>query len=563
MATTIEQHYDIFERYGFVKHITEIVSHSFDINLILTLSAKEIVRFINVDHCLIILHNKGEGKTQPQLFGQFCQTYDIDPIREKDIPLHIFQQINQDCDRRFPMVVFNTSSPNNMPEALKAYAQQYNIQSLLSLEILYRGLPYGHIILQQCGYQRNWRNEELDLLENITTQLGVALYQAELYEKEQKAQQELLKKEERYRLVIQGSNDGVWDWDILTDETFWNDRLYQILGLQRDKAPPVTDMFWELCHEADRERVNKALYDHLNGKTRLFHEEFRLRHSSGTYRYCLSKGEAQRDKNGQAIRMAGMMTDISEHKDLETKLADSRNQLEIANSRKDQFLANMSHEFRTPLNAIIGFSEMILSGMANTCEKQARYAENIAISGKHLLNMVNDLLDIARIETGQIHLFPETVPLESIVQEVYEVVKEPAAQKNITIQYEVKRDVRLVYADTARLRQIFYNLISNAIKFNRPGGSIFIRVFKTGDREEIICEVEDTGIGISNENIGKLFSQFYQVDSSYSRTGEGTGLGLTLTKKLVELHGGQIAVQSKAGVGSVFTFTLPNELLLL
>ncbi|MHB8923471.1 MAG: HAMP domain-containing sensor histidine kinase [Thermoleophilia bacterium] len=242
----------------------------------------------------------------------------------------------------------------------------------------------------------------------------------------------------------------------------------------------------------------------------------------------------------------------------ERELKLSNRQLETANRLKSQFLATMSHELRTPLNSIFGFSELLEDetyGDLNT--KQMQYVGNIVISSKHLLQLINDILDLAKVESGTIEIHPEAMPLADAMSIVQSVVEPLASKKDISIDIDLSNRDDTVNADPARFKQILYNLLSNAIKFTPAGGRVSIAARRDGQTMEI--SVSDTGIGISRQDQERIFYEFLQVEGSYARKYEGTGLGLALTKKLVELHGGRIWVESSPGTGSRFTFTIPDE----
>lgn len=231
-------------------------------------------------------------------------------------------------------------------------------------------------------------------------------------------------------------------------------------------------------------------------------------------------------------------------------------ELEKTTQMKASFLANISHELRTPLNAIIGFSELLQGQQVGALTpQQNKYVDHVIHSGHHLLNIVNDLLDLSRIEAGYLDLHIEKIDLPSLMVEVIETVQEAAIAKQIRI-YPTLKPVNL-YTDPQRLKQILLNLLTNAVKFNKQNGSVFIKVYTTADQHHARFEIEDTGIGIPQAEIPNLFKDFYQVDSSLARRQEGTGLGLALTKRLLEALRGSIQIRSEVDVGSVFTFELP------
>ncbi|MEK9148895.1 MAG: ATP-binding protein, partial [Candidatus Desantisbacteria bacterium] len=239
-----------------------------------------------------------------------------------------------------------------------------------------------------------------------------------------------------------------------------------------------------------------------------------------------------------------------------TELASSNKQLQEASQAKSAFLANMSHELRTPLNSIIGFSEVLNEKtFGDLNEKQTKYINNILTSGKHLLTLINDILDLSKVEAGKIELKIEEFSLQEILTECQTLVKTLAAKKNIWLEVKIE-GITTMKADPVRFKQIMYNLLSNAIKFTPEKGRVDIQAKPVDEMVQI--SVQDTGIGINREHYQKVFEEFQQIDSSYSKQYQGTGLGLPLTKRLVELHGGKIWLESEIGKGSIFAFTIPQ-----
>ena len=240
------------------------------------------------------------------------------------------------------------------------------------------------------------------------------------------------------------------------------------------------------------------------------------------------------------------------------EIEEKSRQLEVANRHKSEFLAHMSHELRTPLNAIIGFSEALVERMFGELNaKQDEYLKDIFASGRHLLSLINDILDLSKIEAGKMELELARFDLPAAIENALILVKGRAANHSIALGLEVDHRLREFVADERKLKQVLVNLLSNAVKFTPEGGRVEVRAASANRGVEI--SVSDTGIGIAAEDHELIFEEFRQVGSDYARKREGTGLGLSLTKRLVELHGGRIWVKSEVGKGSTFSFTLPER----
>jgi signal transduction histidine kinase len=238
------------------------------------------------------------------------------------------------------------------------------------------------------------------------------------------------------------------------------------------------------------------------------------------------------------------------------EIQDKSRQLEIASKHKSDFLANMSHELRTPLNAIIGFSEALNERMFGELnEKQAEYIQDIHSSGRHLLALINDILDLSKVEAGRMELDLAEFDIATTLENALTLVKERAQRHGIRLRLEVQPDIGMFVADERKLKQILLNLLSNAVKFTPEGGKITVCADRSGAGLQIA--VSDTGVGIAADDHEAIFEEFRQVGNDYTRKAEGTGLGLALTRRFVELHGGTIRVESSPGAGSTFTFTLP------
>jgi signal transduction histidine kinase len=237
------------------------------------------------------------------------------------------------------------------------------------------------------------------------------------------------------------------------------------------------------------------------------------------------------------------------------EIEEKSRELEIASQHKSEFLANMSHELRTPLNAIIGFSEVLSQRMFGEInDKQAEYLADILESGQHLLSLINDILDLSKIEAGRMELDLSDFDLANAVENTLTLVRERAMRRGIELQLSIDERLGVVRADQRKVKQVLLNLLSNALKFTPEGGRIDVQAAICDGMVEI--SVTDTGVGIALEDQMAVFEEFRQVGAA-SKKVEGTGLGLAISRKFVELHGGRIGVKSQVGIGSTFTFTLP------
>jgi PAS domain S-box-containing protein len=371
---------------------------------------------------------------------------------------------------------------------------------------------------------------------------------------------------------------GSWTWDPKTDDPVWSEEMFHIFGMD-SKLPPANfteaptlyaPKSWELLKNA----VENTL---LSGES--YELDTEVIKKDGTHIWATCRGNAVWDSNGNILGLRGSVQDINDRKITE-KLEAETEILKRADRMKSMFLANMSHELRSPLNSIIGFSEMLKDGLlGDLTERQRKYIGNMYNSGEHLLSLINDILDLSKVESGTMTLDMEPIDISTLLSNGLDMVGEKALKHRITLISDIDKNIGAFLADARKVKQIVYNLLFNAIKFTNDGGKITLiarlkqsndvgnlsgiipgRNFKLPEnefKEFVEISVVDNGIGIPTPALDQLFQPFSQVDSGLSRKFEGTGLGLALVKQMTELHGGTVMVESSPGQGSIFSVWLP------
>ncbi len=364
--------------------------------------------------------------------------------------------------------------------------------------------------------------------------------------------------EERLKLVMEANEDGMWDWDIGRGEVYFSPRWKRMIGFEPPELADAIEVWRELMHPDDRERVEHKINEHFSGRTPDYEVEFRLRRKDGQWQWILSRGKVvERDDDGRPLRMVGTHRDIAEQKRGELELLRAKEAAEAANRAKSDFVANMSHEIRTPMNGIIGMTELVLDTPLDAEQKE--YVRTVKASADALLTIINDILDFSKIEAGRLDIEDIDFPLAATLGETVKSLALRAHQKGLELVYAIAPDVPLVVrGDPGRLGQVLMNLLGNAIKFTRAGEvEVGCKLEAAqGDSLVLRCHVRDTGIGIPPEKHRDIFEAFSQADNSTTRRFGGTGLGLAICSRLVQLMDGRIWVESEAGHGSTFFFTL-------
>jgi PAS domain S-box-containing protein len=385
----------------------------------------------------------------------------------------------------------------------------------------------------------------------------LTLYMSSMWRvlKERRADKALMENKDRLDRILKTSNEGFWfiDNELVTLDV--NSAMCQILARQREDI------------------IGKKIYDFVdNENKKIFQKQLQLREKDmentyeiglsrpdGTNITCLFNATPFNNKVGEKIGSFAMVTDIAERKLMEDELIIAKEDAETANRAKSDFLASMSHELRTPLTAIIGFSQVLeMKHFGKLTEKQSEYVNNIHKSGKHLLSLINDILDLSKVEAGKMELELSEVKVKELLDGSLVMIKEKCHNHNISLDLKVSKEVDdlEITGDERKLKQVMYNLLSNAAKFTPDNGAITVEAEKK--QEGVFISVIDTGTGISMKDQKKIFDEFYQVKGGITDKTPGTGLGLALVKQLVEMHGGRVSLESEGiGKGSRFSFMIP------
>ncbi len=353
------------------------------------------------------------------------------------------------------------------------------------------------------------------------------------------------KAEERLFLVLEGTNDGLWDWDRASGKVYFSPRWKEIIGYAPHELDNDIEQWRSRIHPEDRERVLSVNDTFYESHDTHFAVEYRLRHKDGSYRWIMGRGMCLRDRRGVPYLMAGSHTDITDRKHLEQELVVARDRAVAASDAKSVFLANMSHEIRTPLNGILGLLQLLET--AALTPEQRHEVRMAGSAARRLAELLSDILDLSRIEAGKLGLTPRPFEFEELRAVIESLFGSPAREKGLRFEVSLDSELPLrAVGDDLRLRQIIFNLIGNSLKFTRQG---FVRLEVTAlapcaDGRSVLFCVSDSGPGVSDELLAAIFEPFVQGEATYLRHHQGAGLGLAIVRELVLMMGGSLCMSS-------------------
>ncbi|MGC9503923.1 PAS domain S-box protein [Baaleninema sp.] len=437
------------------------------------------------------------------------------------------------------------------PEELRDFARQMAEKGFWSREIEY----------VTCRGRLFWGNLAATPIEVAGTRFN--LVRVTDISDRKIAEERLRKSEARLLTAQRIAHLGSWEYNLQTHTIRWSEEIFRIFKRDPQQGAPTYDELHRYIHPDDRQHHHALLTRAIAGQSP-FEVEYRFYRETGELGYLCGRGEPMFDASGRFWGFLGTVLDITERKRFEETLKRTNAELARATQLKDEFLANMSHELRTPLNAILGISEGLLEQVYGSLDdREIKAIRTIERSGRHLLELINDILDLSKIEAGHLELHPSPTSLLPLCESSISFVRQMAAKKSIQLHLEVLEESVMLDIDERRMRQVLVNLLSNAVKFTPEGGCVRLTVTRVlrdpteNNKPYLAFAVRDTGIGIAPEDRDRLFEPFVQIDSRLCRHYSGTGLGLSLVKRLTELHGGRVEVESCVGRGSCFTVWIP------
>ncbi|MBE7636646.1 PAS domain-containing protein [Sneathiella sp. P13V-1] len=351
---------------------------------------------------------------------------------------------------------------------------------------------------------------------------------------------------------------GSWSKELSSNKLEWSDEVSRIMGYELGTIPHEYSYYTDRIHPDDIDEMFDIVRSALKEQDG-YQVEYRMVHPDGKVVHVRELGKVVKNSAGEPVALHGTMQDITAEQEVEQELLEAKKKAEEGTKAKSMFLANMSHELRTPLNAIIGFAEVIskeIFGSINN-EKYKEYSENILSSGQHLLSLINDILDYSRLEAGKFELDEVEAEMREILSWTELLLRPRAQEKHIALNVDLDTDL-IFSGDERKIKQVLINLVNNAVKFTPPNGVVDVFV-EDSDFDHVRIVVQDNGYGISDEDLKQIMRPFVRTVNSMTRSIEGTGLGLPLSKSIVELHGGKLEMQSKQGIGTRVDVLMPRR----
>lgn len=488
-------------------------------------------RYLEADRCFISRYDPGSRRLTPPS-KEYRSSDEIDSIlKSREAlwePLGNFahQLCQQDEPINFEQAIDSLSADK------QTAISQIEVKSGIAVSVHHEDQCLAIIFVHQVKSRREWSDFEWDIMEATAKQVAVAIHRADQYQAN-----------ERYRLVLDGADAGYWDFDLRTLKGIINRQFYQLLGYEPGELEPTLNAFRERVHPDERKDFESKL-ESSRKRGKPFSMELRLQHKSGDYRWYLSQGKTLLDEEGEAWRMVGLLTDITERKTLEKALEQSNQDLE-------RFALIASHDLQTPVRKATTFAQQLRTLLsAHLSPESLDLFQRLENSLQSMQALIADLLQLSRISKDR---DTEPVDLSEIVGWVLSDLQEQIRQKHAEIEIG---PLNTVTADRMQMHALLQNLVENALKFQRPDARPWVKISAPCEPGKCRIKVEDNGIGIAPENTDRIFETLERLHGKNNKF-PGTGVGLAICKRIAERHGGHIRVESEPGKGSVFIVELP------
>jgi PAS domain S-box-containing protein len=546
------------EEFESLYDMSKTLSAEYDLNSLLGVIVKGVKVMMNTSTSGMYLYHADSQELE--------LTMDTEPSIQLGIRLQMGEGVaGKVAMTRQPMRIDDYSTW----EGRSAQFDNFPVHAVIEVPMLYAGELIGVLTADETGDSgRKFTDADERLLSLFASQAAGAInsarhrayiirYAEELEQRVAERTAEIETTRQRLDLAAGAAGIGVWEINLKDLKVFWDPRMHDIHGTDPATFDNLLTTWWQMIYSDDIADSQKRFQDALQ-ESGVFSDQHRIIRADGALRHISASGIVLYDEENVPERLIGVNMDVTEQKIAEGTLQRANLEMERAMRTKDEFLANMSHELRTPLNSILGISESLEEQIVgNLNEKQLRYIGIVKESGRHLLELINDILDISKIEAGRMELDLHNVSVEKLCQSSLRMIKELAQKKNLKVAFEVIGPVDVVLGDERRLKQSLVNLLSNAVKFTPADSHIGLEVCGHPEENEVTFTVWDKGVGIAQEDIQYLFKPFVQLDSGLTREYQGTGLGLALVAQMMRLHGGRVELESEVGEGSRFTITLP------
>ena len=526
-----------YQRSQLLAEVTLKIRQSLKIDEILQTTVTELQKIFRVDRTLIF-------QFQPDGTGIIVKESVIEPFtavidQHLDDPCFRLQQSEQYAKGKFSKI--ENIDTDNIAPCYADFLRQFDVKASIIIPIIHIDNLWGLLIVQQCDRPRQWKDPEIELMQQLADQLAIAITRSQLIA-------DLKKEVVRNRTFLNSSFDGIMLLDVEGNLIEANQSFANMLGYTIEELTNLS--IYDIDVRWTREELQRGIQEFKHKKSVIFETLHRRKDSS----ICNVEISANSVHLDDTIIQFCICRDVTQRKQTEIKLQQSKELAESANKAKSEFLANMSHEIRTPMNGVLGMAQLLAT--TSLSDEQKSFVQTILDSGDALLTIINDILDFSKIESGNLELEQREFNIIDTVNSVCNLLSKEAFDKNIKLQCQINHDLpKIVIGDSSRFRQILINLMGNAIKFTKVGSiemiisGKWIMANPAQPTYEFKFAIADTGIGIDNEQIHKLFHPFTQADASINRKFGGTGLGLAICKRLVELMQGKIWMESHGVVG--------------